>query len=415
MKNVEVVLPYLVLGDAKWFIEYRCFDPIKGLMQRYRIYKGLMNKPDAERLKYADDIIKYYTNKLKAGWRPWDKTKYIYIDEIEYSQVKAHWGESKNDFNHLRKNMSEFLLAKKQELASKSYESYNSKIRLFCQFLEHNGYGNIRPFEISNKIVIAFFEYLINERKLDKVTVGKYRQNLGMMFTYFKKKKVIEVIPMDDLPKEKKMKDNAARPMMDNDMVKFIEYVAKKDQQMFLASLFQFFLCCRPGSELRLMKIQDLDLSSQVVYIRFDTGKTGARRIVMPDALLEICNNFNLGSYPKGHYLFGKDGFPGLITVSKNHFTGRFAKYRDELGLSELYKFYSFKHTGAGKLLESGATIAEVKSHLGHTSVESTIAYIHRHFGERSQKVLDFMPDVMKGFMTTKQKQPSIMRATKKN
>jgi integrase len=399
MKNVEVVLPYLVSGRGKSFVEYRCFNPKTGVIERFRIYKGLQIKEMSELMKTADSIIDYYTKKLTSGWRPWDKQKYIYTDEIEYSQVKSHWGANKKDSNHLRKNMSDFLLEEKKKLSAKSYQSYNSKIRLFCQYLENKGLYDIRPFEITNGMVKEFFDYLIDERKLDRITINKYRQNLGMMFKYFLKRKIVDIIPMEDLPVGKKTKDLSARPMMDRDMLKFIEYVAAKDEQMFLASLFQFFLCCRPGTELRLMKLEDIDWSMQVIYIRFDTGKTGARRITMPDALLEICNNFNLQGYPREFYIFGKNGKPGKETVSKNHFTRRFAQYRDALGLSSMYKFYSFKHTGAGKLLESGATIVEVKSHLGHTSVESTIRYIHRHFGEKSQKVLDFRPEILKGLM----------------
>jgi len=368
-------------------------------MQRYRIYKGFAKKDEPAKRKYADEIIDYYTKKLTSGWRPWDVQKYIYTDEIEYAQVKDHWGAKKKDFNHLRKNMSAFLLEKKRELAPKSYESYNSKIRMFCQYLENKAPAGIRPFEITNDHVLDFFNYLVNVRKLDRITITKYRQNIGMMFQYFLKKKIVDSIPMNDLPKGKKTVDLSARPIMDHDLIRILEYCASKDPQMLLASLFQFFLCCRPGSELRLMKIEDIDFFNQVVYIRFDTGKTGSRRIAMPDALLEVCNEFKLNSYSGSFFVFGNKGVPGPVPHGKNHLSSRFREIRKELGLSPMYKFYSYKHTGAGKLLESGATIAEVKSHLGHSSVESTIKYIHRHFGEKSQKVIDFCPDVLKGFV----------------
>jgi len=402
MKNVEVVLPYLVSGTGKWFIEYRCFDPKKGSLQRYRIYKGFAKKDDAEKRKFADEIIEYYTRKLTAGWRPWEVQKYIYTDEIEYAQVKSHWGDKKKDYNHLRKNMSAFLLEIKKNLTRKSYESYNSKIRLFCQFLENKEPAGLRPFEITNNHVLAFFNYLVDDRKLDRMTIRKYRQNIGAMFQYFLRKKIVDKIPMDDLPKGKKTADMSARPIMDTDMIRILEHCATNHPQMLLASLFQFFLCCRPGSELRLMKIEDLDFFSQVVYIRFDTGKTGARRISMPDALLEVCNEFKLNTYPGSFFVFGNKGIPGPVPHGVNHFSTKFREIRKALNLSPMYKFYSYKHTGAGKLLESGATIAEVKSHLGHTSVESTIKYIHRHFGDRSQRVIDFRPEVLKGLWGAK-------------
>jgi len=55
------------------------------------------------------------------------------------------------------------------------------------------------------------------------------------------------------------------------------------------------------------------------------------------------------------------------------------------------------EHTGAGKLLESGASLAELMSHLGHTKFESTIHYVRRHFGEKSEKIMQFRPDFLNG------------------
>jgi integrase len=61
--------------------------------------------------------------------------------------------------------------------------------------------------------------------------------------------------------------------------------------------------------------------------------------------------------------------------------------------MSQQYKWYSFKHTGAGKLLESGASIVELMNQLGHTDIASTYRYIRRHFGERSEHVRSKFPD----------------------
>jgi len=404
-KKVDVILPYLVKSDNEktWYVEYRCFNAKTDRLERYRHYKGFTKKKTvAEREAYSADLIKNYSLQLKSGWRPWHEVKYLYKDEIQYQSITDHFGNGRNDSSHLRRHLSEFLVERKKTLSPKSYESYLSKTRLFCQWLEKNGYPDMLIFEINNEIVIRFFNYLIDDRKLDKITVAKYKQNLGAMFRYFKKAKLMDNYPMEDLPVAKKTKDLSARPIMDTDIKSYLEYCAKNDRQMFLASLFQFFLCCRPGKELREMKIGDIDIYNKVVYIRLDTGKTGSRTIGMPDALIEICESFKLDRYNRDFYVFGHGGEPGKELTGKNHFGNRFRAMRDKLNLPKTYKFYSFKHTGAGKLLESGATFAELMNHLGHTSVESTIAYVRRHFGEKSQKVIDFRPEVLNGLWAKK-------------
>ncbi len=128
-------------------------------------------------------------------------------------------------------------------------------------------------------------------------------------------------------------------------------------------------------------------------------GKTGKRKITLPDALVELVFEFKLMDFPTNHYVFSKTGQPGPVALGKNYLNRKFARYRDALKLPKIYKFYSFKHTGAGKLLESGATIIEVKGHLGHKSIESTLAYVRRHFGDQSEKVLNFRPEVLKGLL----------------
>lgn len=404
-KQVEVVLPYLVKSDdlKTWYVEYRCFNPKTNKLERFRHYKGFSKKStDQEKQAYANELVKGYGIKLKSGWRPWDTEKYIYKDAIQYQSITDHFGSDKKDNSHLRKYLSDFLQERKKTLAPKSYESYLSKTRLFCQWLEQNGYSDLRIFEISNEIVKRFFAYLIEKRKLDRITIAKYKQNLGAMFRYFKKEKLMDSVPLEDLPAARKLKDYSARPIMDSDIKLYMEYMAKHDKQMLLASLFQFFLCCRPGRELREMKIGDIDIYNKVVYIRLETGKTGNRTIGMPDALIEICESFRLNSYNREYYVFGRGGEPGAQLLGKNHFGNRFRSARKALKLPTAYKFYSFKHTGSGKLLESGATFAELMNHLGHTSVESTIAYVKRHFGEKSQKVIDFRPEVLNGLWKQK-------------
>lgn len=407
-KQVDVVLPYLVRSDDQktWYVEYRCFNPKTEKLERFRHYKGFArHNTDQDKQAYADELVKNYGLKLKSGWRPWDTEKYIYKDAIQYQSITDHFGSDKKDNSHLRKYLSDFLQERKKVLAPKSYESYLSKTRLFCQWLEKNGYAELRIFEISNSIVKQFFAYLIDIRKLDKITIAKYKQNLGAMFRYFKKSKLMDQVPMEELPAARKTKDLSARPLMDADIKSYLEYMAKHDKQMFLASLFQFFLCCRPGKELREMKIGDIDIYNKVVYIRLETGKTGSRTIGMPDALIEICENYKLDRFNRDFYVFGRGGGPGPELLGKNHFGNRFRSARKALKLPASYKFYSFKHTGAGKLLESGATFAELMNHLGHTSVESTIAYVRRHFGEKSQKVIDFRPEVLNGLWKVKDQQ----------
>ncbi len=211
-KQIDVRMPYLVTTSGKSFVEYWCFYAPTNKLERFRIYKGLSKLKGEELQEQAKLVIDYYTKKLYAGWRPWCEEDVIYQDEIEYKNIVTGFGNTRQDKNQLRRYLSEFLTIKKSDVSAKTYESYQSKTRLFCIWLEKNGHSDKLIGEIDNTIMIQFFIYLIQVRKLDKVTIKKYRQILHSMFEYFLSKKLLRTLPFDNLPRASKIKDQAARP-----------------------------------------------------------------------------------------------------------------------------------------------------------------------------------------------------------
>lgn len=394
-------MPYLVnTGEKACFIEYRCFYPVTNRLERFRIYKGLAKCTSADELKIlSDQIIKKFSGLLRSGWRPWNDSSIIYQDETEYHNIASFTDGKRRDKNHIRRYFSEFLIHKKSDVSARTYETYQSKIRRFQIWLEKNNYGELLIFQITNEIVIKYFHYLIDKEKLDSITIKNYRMLISAMFTYFADKKIIVVNPVHGLPKATKLVDNAARPLTNTDIKKYLKYVSENDTQLFLASMFSFFLLTRPVKELRLMKVQDIDIARKLAYIPDDHAKMRKRVVTVSQVLCDLIDQYKIMSFAPDNYIFGNKDVPGPIPVGKNYFNRKFRTIRDALNLSHAYKFYSFKHTGAGELLESGATLAELMNQLGHTSFESTIHYVRRHFGEKSQKVVNLRPEFLKGII----------------
>ncbi|SUE34568.1 tyrosine-type recombinase/integrase [Rikenella microfusus] len=397
-RKVEVILPKVSTFKGRLCVLYSVYNPRTDRMERYRIVRGFKACADRqEETKLAAKIIKEYTLKLRAGWRPWADDAVICSDETEYHTIAGMFGTQRRDGSHIRRHVSKFIEEKRLSVSKKSMESYVSKLRIFVLWLEKNDLIDRRVYEIDDAVINRFITYLIQERKLDRLSIEKYQQNLNQFFKYCLSKKLIDRLPTTTIPKPPKRQDMAARPIADVDMQKLLSLIAKEDSQFFVACMFEFFLCCRPGNELRLLKVEDINLFTQTVHIRTANGKTGARNITMPAALIELCQKHRITEYPAAHYVFGNNHEPGPVPWGKNYFSRRFREFRERLHLPSGYKFYSLKHTAAGKLLESGASIVEVRNHLGHRDFESTIHYIRRHFGERSEKVANFRPDFLKG------------------
>jgi integrase len=394
MKKKLASLPQIKVSKGTWFVYFSVINPKTNKLKPIKIYQGFINcKNDDERLLWGKKLIGEYTEKLKTGWSPlFDCDKYIYSDQLEYQNFTERFKKFRKATKNIRFYLNEFLNIKKQGLKPKTYSTYVSKLRIFCNWIDFKGFAEYDITEIRHKIILEFFSFLIDDRKLDKTSIGKYKQILFSYFEYIKKKELIAENPVYDIVKPPKTKDMAARPITKRDLQMLLKLILESDPQLYLACMFQYYLALRPGQELRKLKINDIDLYNNRVVVTDENAKKVRRTVDMSEDLVELCHHFNLHCYNCDFYVFGKDRTPGTSLLGQNTLRNRFNKYRDMLNLPKTYKFYSMKHTGGGMLLESGLTLEELRAHMGHTSILSTDHYVKKHFGNRNQKVIKSFP-----------------------
>ncbi|MEG1949961.1 MAG: site-specific integrase [Odoribacter sp.] len=402
-ENVIATKPRVVISSSKkWYVYFQVRDPRTGRLHPVKIEKGFkLCINDDERREIGKKMVREYTAKLKKGWTPWSNDEFIFEDQIAYKHESMSYGSKRKSKATIRMLASEYLKPKKLSLKPKGYSSYQSKFRIFTLWLENNGYEECDVSTINNKVILRFFEYLITERKLDKVTIKNYRVRLNSLFNWLKKEKRIIVNPVFDTPTGIKTCDKSARPILPSDIDELLDKIEKNDPQLYLACLMQYFCAIRPGTELRLLKIQDIDFWNGTIHINLLDSKTGRSEVIcIPSQLKKIMTDtYRLQKYESGLYVFSINGIPGSKPLGKNNMRMRFNKYRDELSLSPEYKFYSFKHTGAGMMLDCGKfNIRELMEHLRHTDINSTFHYIRRYKGSTDEKIKEHFPDPYKNF-----------------
>lgn len=408
MKNQEfATIPRIVKGDV-WYIYFHAWHPDKNKLMPKKVYRGFSKlTTDKQRNAHAKKLRNEFEEKLKSGWTPFGKQDtVIYFDAVEYAESACITGRKKKSIKNTRYHISKYLLERKVELKKKSYQSYTSKLRKFNLWLEAKGYGNYDVSIITNEIILEFFTFLTTEYNLekdqkkkkinlDKRTIEKYEQNINSFFKWLRKKKLILHSPVYDIPKPKKEKDCAARPIPRNDLKVLLTYMQEHDKQLFLACMFQYYCFVRPGQELRKLKIKDINFYSGKVRVNnIDAKNSEAEIVVMPDQLLELCTNvFQLQMFNPEFYVFGNKRVPGEMHYGENTLRVRFNIIRDRLGLPNIYKYYSMKHSGAGILHESGATMVELMDQLRHKEMSTTYYYIKRHFGPTSIHIKEKFPN----------------------
>lgn len=398
MRQIIATKPRIVEGDS-WFVSFKAWNPQKNKLQLKKIYKGFKPlKSRKEKLAFGENLCRELEAKLLNGWNPWkEKDKEVLI----YSDNLANFSESriKNRRRYRVKNVRYFLSSyldwKKSQIKKKTFESYTSKLRVFCLWLEENDFDKKDVSELTRGTIIKFCKFLEQEKDLDRLTIEKYQQNLHNFFKWLIEEKWVKKNPVVDIPKTTQKKDIAARPIPKIQLKAFLTHIKMRDKQLFLACLFQYYCFVRPGNELRNLKIQDIDFFNSKLRIDKVHSKNGKSEIIgIPDDLLDVCMNvYQLHTFNPEYYVFGRNRMPGEERLGHNTLRNRFNKFRQDLGMPNIYKFYSFKHSGAGILLESGATMVELMDQLRHKELNTTHHYIKRHFGARSEHVKKNFPN----------------------
>lgn len=394
MKTKIATVPRLVETYSDWYVYFSIRHPGTGKMVPQKIYRGFKaRKTRKDKIAWGETLIKEYTAKLKKGWNPIDnEEKVIYSDNIAYSNLAKKFTRKRLSVRNTRYYLSEFLDLRKKDLREKTYTTYQSKLRIFCEYLDREGFGDYDVSEIDRKIIHKFFDFLI-EGDLDKVTVRKYMQIIRTYFTWLQNYGKVADNPVVEIKLPPKKKDAAARPINKTDLKKLLDAIKESDPQLYLVCMFEYYTALRPGQEIRLLRVKDIDVYNNTIVITDGQAKTARRVVDMPKQLSNLLLANEMHSYNREFYVFGNGGEPGQVAYGKNNFRNRFNKIRDELKLPDIYKLYSMKHTGLGRLLESGRTLEEIRDHAGHKSIESTDNYIRRHFGKRNKNIINNFPE----------------------
>ena len=386
-------------GDMKksWFVFYSVKNPRTGHMDRFKTYKGINKlKVSDERYAKAIEIINELTGKLKGGWSPFlDDTSVIYADQLKYKNIAEIYGEMRTSNTSFRFYANKFLETLTQIDQGNTLKTYQSKLRAFSEWIEAN-YGDVDLSAVTNKVVLRFFsEFLIGKKKLADKTIRCYKQRISNVFDLAVEEGKIMANPVYNIPKGYE-KDQAPRPVASFDIQKFRDTISRQDPQLWMAIEFETYCFLRPGQELRLLKIHDIDFARGLINVDRFRSKTNRERFAtIPEHfLIKIREVYNLHKYNREFYVFGKGYKPGPENLGKNNLKNRFNSFREMLNMPDVYKLYSWKHTGNSLALDNNISMYALRDQNGHSSIQVTEIYTKNKLGTVSREIKDKFPDL---------------------
>jgi site-specific recombinase XerD len=288
-----------------------------------------------------------------------------------------------------------FLPSVKIKTKENTYRSYVGKTKVFSDWLALSGLSNLPLAQIDDQIIERFSVYLAETKKLDRTTCVKYQSTLSHIFKYAMTRGECTHAPFDLFVLPQKKKDFGAQVIEKDHMKSLLTSIKTKDMQLYVACLTQYYCFTRPGKELRLLKVKDIDTINWTLRVDADCAKNGHKRIVtIPASLIEILKQYGIESGNKEMYVFGNNKRIGATPCSVNMLRYRFDKHRDKLNLPKEYKFYSMKHSGATSLHNSNhVSLRGIMDQLGHLSLSATQHYIKRHTGIYDSQIRDNFPN----------------------
>lgn len=396
----DVILPKLknAKGDmnADWYVEFSIRNPETGKMERKRIYTGFKEIETYEaRMDHGAKLVEEYTKRIKSGEISTEKMV-EYEDELMFDTNTYKSRKRLGKENTFRVLASDFIVYKRSEVNKKSMQSYKSKLRAFENYLYKHNLHDKNITVVDNYLFIDFLKDLAEGKDLSRLTIEKYQQILHSFFLYVIKSRRIKMEnPTLNVPRMGKVVDESAPGLSHEIRRKLQRKIEVADPQLWLGCAIQYYTAIRPGTEMRLIQLKNINLESRSITIRNYLAKNDRTETVdIPGQLYKLLLEWNLHNYDQELYLFGKDGIPGDKPIGKNSLRNRFNKYRDELCLSKEIKFYSWKHSGAAELKDAGANMYDIQRHFRHQSVSTTEKYWRKRLGGSRGEIKNNFPDI---------------------
>jgi len=271
--------------------------------------------------------------------------------------------------NQLMKDLNKVFELRRPGWKDKTFSAYQTHTLAFTNWYISNDQPKMDTMQA------MLFLNSITEGGANATTRNNYRANLKSLFgdlqLYYKAR-----YPDNPFAGTKKIRETRKtkewfRP---EQMQKALTYI-KNDKDLLLAVKLMYHCFARPN-ELRQLKVRDINFETGKLRIESIIAKVSTiRYIPIPQDLLEELKSLYKNAPGHFYIFFDADG-DGQSCVSRDNLSKRHKIIMDILQFGPGYTFYSWKNTGAVKmLLQDKRSIRSISKCMGHHSLDMTDRY----------------------------------------
>lgn len=237
---------------------------------------------------------------------------------------------------------------------------------------------DLLPGTIVSKDIICYINFIVNEHGVGREKCHQVAQSCSFFF-----KHVIPspfVIPSQFYPR----KENKLPQVFSTHQVKQLISVITNLKHRMVISLFY-------GTGMRMNEMVNLkiaDLDSKAFQVKVMGKGRKDRFTILPKQLLEDLRKYYLQHKPQTYLFEGQTKGKPMHCRSIQHFVQH---YVSMIGLGNKdYSAHTLRHSFATHLLDAGTDIHTIKELLGHSSITTTMVYLHLQQSKRAGLVSPF-------------------------
>ena len=333
-------------------VEYYYEDGGQFVRKRIRL-KHIADK--RERKRYAQALCSEINEKFYSGWHP---------------HMEGDTGDS------LKKAIS-FYLGNFLPPRPDSVRTYNSVCKTFLEWAEKRKIDSFPATSFNKKRALEFLAAINSAKKLSARTYNNYVGLLRTVFNKLKEHQFVNENPFEGIGK--KRSQDKHRKVIPMDILKKIRHWCNEHQpEMILPMKLTYYCGIRP-TEICRLRVHNIQLDRGLIYIDADQAKDHeSAPISLPVHLIEDLATHISMARSTDYLISGADLMPGTTPTDGRALAKKWDRMRRNLGLEDIYQFYSLKDTGALAIARNIDSPIELKDQFRHSSLDTTSMYIRK-------------------------------------
>ena len=343
-------------GEGKRkYVDFYAYDPARDEMRRKKIYVDNHKSSYAQK-RHAAIVVKAITEKLLSGWSPWCES------------------QSGRSFTPLTDIIVKYIEYVERTGRKKTIQNYTSKVKILQEFNNQRAVPIKYAYQYDKAFIIDFLDWILLDRDAGPRTRNNYKGWCSAFGDFMVQRKYLEKNPAEGiakLPEQAKFR----QPLTEQMMRSMERHLKGDDPHFLLATLMEYYTFIRP-TELSNLRIQDIDIKEQRVFISHEYSKNKRDGFVgINETLIRLMIDLGIFKHPGDWYIFGRKFQPSKEKAGADQFNKRWVKMRKELKWGSEYQFYSLKDTGI-RDLANAAGIVIARDQARHTDISTTNKYL---------------------------------------